>query len=172
MRRRTFLKRSMGEVGVLAGISYAGLTLGELNETSQRQAEQEGRPGEKVGRPVRITSISFPSSLSLDEIAAHVDNAGAANVDVIALPELCRGQNDRSEEDLQGPTVTAMAALARKHNTYIVCPIDRRKKDLRLNTVVLLDRSGNVACLYDKVFPYWSEYDAHPPVNVSEDALI
>jgi len=172
MRRRTFLKRSMGEVGVLAGISYAGLTLGELNETSQRQAEQEGRPGEKVGRPVRITSISFPSSLSLDEIAAHVDNAGAANVDVIALPELCRGQNDRSEEDLQGPTVTAMAALARKHNTYIVCPIDRRKKDLRLNTVVLLDRSGNVACLYDKVFPYWSEYDVHPPANVGEDAQV
>jgi hypothetical protein len=65
-----------------------------------------------------------------------------------------------------------MAALAKKYNTYIVCPIDRRNKNLRLNTVVLLDRSGKVACVYDKVFPYWSEYDVHPPTDVGEDAQV
>jgi predicted amidohydrolase len=139
---------------------------------SQPDTEQVGRSADIVGRPVRITSISFPNGLPLDEIADDVDKAGSARVDVIALPELCRGQNDKSEEDLHGPTVTRMAALAKKHRTYIVCPIDRRKGNLRLNTVVLLDRRGQVACTYDKVFPYWSEYDVHPPVNVGEDAQV
>ena len=151
---------------------YRGWTLGQTNNMPQPGAEHGGRSGDLIGRPVRITSISFPNGLSLDEIAENVDKAGSARVDVIALPELCRGQNDKSEEDLHGPTVTAMAALAKKHQTYIVCPIDRRNGSLRLNTVVLLDRRGQVACTYDKVFPYWSEYDVHPPANVGEDAQV
>lgn len=171
MDRRGFLKGSVGVSG-LAGIGYAGLTLGEFNKMSEPNAEQEGRSRDRVGRPVRITSISFPNGLSLEEIAAVVDKAGSARVDVIALPELCRGLNDKSEEDLRGPTVTTMAALAKKYRTYIVCPIDRRNGNLRLNTVVLLDRRGQVACTYDKVFPYWSECDVHPLINVGEDAQV
>ena len=172
MKRRTFLKKSVAGVGGLAGIGYRGLTQGQPGNMSQPDTEREGSSGDIIGRPVRITSISFPNGLSLDEIAGHVDKAGSAGVDVIALPELCRGQNEKSEEDLHGPTVTAMTALAKKHRAYIVCPIDRRNGSLRLNTVVLLDRHGQVACTYDKVFPYWSEYDVHPPVNVGEDAQV
>lgn len=101
-----------------------------------------------------------------------MEKAGSANVDVIALPEQCRGINDKTEEDLNGPTVTAMAALTKKYNTYIVCPIDRRSQNLRLNSVVLLDRSGKVGSVYDKIFPYWSEYDFRPPVDVGEEAQV
>jgi predicted amidohydrolase len=108
----------------------------------------------------------------LEEIAAQVDKAGAAGADVIALPELCRGQNDQSREDLHGPTVTAMSALAKKHNTYIVCPIDRADGDRRFNTIVLLDRKGEVAETYDKAFPYWSEYDTHPTTEVGDEAKV
>ena len=54
---------------------------------SEAKTEQAGRSGDRVGRPVRITSISFPNGLSLDEIAEYVDKAGSAGVDVIALPE-------------------------------------------------------------------------------------
>jgi beta-ureidopropionase len=171
MKRRTFLKKSMAGVGGLAAVTRADFAAGGTNVTDV-VTEQGRSSGGEVGRLVRITSISFPNGLSLGEIAEYVDRAGSARVDVIALPELCRGQNDTSEEDLQGPTVTTMAALAKKHKTYIVCPIDRRDKNLRLNTVVLLDRSGNVACVYDKVFPYWSEYDVHPPADVGEDAQV
>lgn len=171
MKRRTFIKKSMAGVGALAAVTDADFAAGGANVT-EAMTEQRRMSGADVGRLVRVTSISFPSGLSLEEIAAHVDKAGFASVDVIALPELCRGQDDRSEEDLQGPTVTTMAALAKKHKTYIVCPIDRRDKNLRLNSVVLLDRSGNVACVYDKIFPYWSEYDVRPPANVGEDAKV
>ena len=178
MERRTFLKNSVAGVSGLAGMTYAGLTTGDPigRREAKTEIQQGGSSSDGVGRLVRITSlgfqIDFPNGLSLHEIAEQVDKAGSANVDIIALPELCRGQNDKSEEDLQGPTVTTMAALAKKHKTYIVLPIDRRNKNLRLNTVVLLDRSGNVACVYDKVFPYWAEFDVHPAADVGQDAQV
>ncbi len=172
MKRRTFLKNSVAGVGGLAGITSAGMTLGNPHNVPEPDIEGKGNPGDSVGRPVRITSISFPNGVPLDEIAAHVDAAGAAGVDVIALPELCRGEADQNREALHGPTVTAMAALAKKHHTYIVCPVGRREKKLNLNTAVLLDRSGEVACTYDKVFPYWSEYDVRPSTDVGDDAQV
>jgi beta-ureidopropionase len=172
MKRRTFLKNSAVGVSGLAGMSFVGSGMAEPNKGREAITDQRVWPADQVGRPVRITCISFPNGLSVSEIAEHVDKAGTAKVDVIALPELCRGQGDDSWEDIHGPTVTAMAALAKKHKTYVVCPIDRRNKNVRLNTVVLLDRSGNVACVYDKVFPYWSEYDVHPPADVGDDAQV
>jgi hypothetical protein len=37
---------------------------------------------------------------------------------------------------------------------------------------VFLDRSGKLVCLYDKVFPYWSEYDVSPPVKPGDAVQI
>jgi predicted amidohydrolase len=175
MKRRTFLRNSLVGAGGIAGAAYSGLDAsakGGLTAAAPVASDQLTRMRDGLGRPVRVTSISFPNGLSVDEIAAQVDKAGAAGVDVIALPELCRGQNDASREELHGPTVTAMSALARKHNTYIACPIDRTDGNRRLNTIVLLDRRGEVVCTYDKVFPYWSEYDVHPAADVGDDAQV
>jgi len=59
-----------------------------------------------------------------------------------------------------------MSRLAKKHRTYIVCPIDRKDGDRRLNSAVLLDREGRVACLYDKIYPVWlsecMDHSVHP----------
>jgi hypothetical protein len=66
-----------------------------------------------------------------------------------------------------------MAVLAKKHKTYIAAPIDRRDGDRRLNSVVLIDRFGQVACVYDKVFPSWGEYLlVHPPVDPGEKVQV
>ena len=122
-------------------------------------------PAQTCGRPVTIASISFaPDKYSLDEIAQWVDRCGEKGVDLIALPETFRTQNG-APETLDGPTVTTMAGLARKHRTYVVCPIDRTDGERRLNTAVLLDRSGRIVSLYDKVYPYWSEFDLEPVVQ-------
>jgi predicted amidohydrolase len=172
MKRRAFLKSSMLGAGGLAGATCGGLMVGAKSASATPVAGQPGGASVVMGRPVRVASISFPNGLSVEEIAAQVDKAGAAGVDVIALPELCRGQNDQSREDLHGPTVTAMSALAKKHNTYIVCPIDRADGNRRFNTIVLLDRRGEIVATYDKVFPYWSEYDAHPTTEVGDEAKV
>lgn len=136
------------------------------DETGGAAAPSTADAVPSVGRPVRIVSIGFQGKdTPLEQIAKHVEEEGARGADVIALPETCRGQNASSEEPLSGPTVSAMAALAAKHRTYIVVPIDRRDQQRRLNTVVLVDRAGHVACVYDKVFPYWEEYALNPPVS-------
>ena len=132
------------------------------------QAVQQ--PQQMIGRPVRIVSLSF-NGKSLAEIAGVVDREGAKGVDLIILPETWRGQAD-SPEPLDGPTVTAMAALAKKHSTYLVCPIDRRDGTHRLNTAVLLDRTGTITGVYDKVYPYWSEFDHKQPVEPGQEARV
>jgi len=167
MRRRTFLKNTVIGMATFAGTSLTSMGAEGLhaNESEDREASSGSIAGENVGRPVRVVSIGFlGASTPLETIEKHIDEEGSRGVDVVLLPETCRGQNTSSEEPLHGPTVTAMAALAAKHKTYIAVPIDRRDGSKRLNTVVMLDRSGQIACTYDKVFPYWDEYRLHPPV--------
>ncbi|MEZ4868273.1 MAG: carbon-nitrogen hydrolase family protein [Caldilineaceae bacterium] len=116
------------------------------------------------GRPVRISSLSFYDK-PLAEIAALVDREGAQGVDLIALPETWNMQYKNQPERLDGPTVSTMAELAARHRTYIVCPLDRQDGDRRVNSAVLIDRLGRVVCSYDKVYPYWSEFDLSPCVQ-------
>ena len=172
MERRTFLTNSILGASGLAGVANAGLDRDEATAVGDGKTVPIAGSNDTVGRPVRITSISFANGLPLEEIVGYVDRAGAAHVDVIALPETCRGQKENTQEALDGPTLNAMSALAKKHNTYILCPIDRHSGTSRLNTAVLLDRNGKVACLYNKVFPYWAEFDLHPPVDVGEEAPV
>ncbi len=141
------------------------LTVNEEGRTYSKPGFKAGW-GDGIGRPVRISSIGFKGgSLPLDKICSYVDQEGLQSPDIIVLPEQLRGLNNTSEESLDGPTVTAMSSLAKKHKTYISCPIDRRQGERRLNSAVFIDRSGRIVSVYDKVFPYWSEYDFHPPVE-------
>jgi beta-ureidopropionase len=175
MKRRTFLtKAAMGAAAFAGGaILTTEADVLTMADTSNRETTQDRTAAESIGRPVRIVSIGFQaSSISLEQIARHVDEEGSRGADLIVLPETCRGQNATSEESLEGPTVMAMATLASKHKTYIAVPIDRRDPTKRLNTVVLLDRAGHPACHYDKLFPYWSEYDVHPPVNPGDSSEV
>jgi hypothetical protein len=119
---------------------------------------------EQIGRPVRVVSLSFYDQ-PLDQIAALVDAEGMHGTDLIALPETWNMQYKNQPEPLTGPTVTALVELAQKHRTYIVCPIDRQDGDRRVNSAVLIDRLGRIVAVYDKVYPYWSEYDLSPVVQ-------
>jgi predicted amidohydrolase len=148
-------------MGAMAKVGFNDLKAEDLNAHPSAGSGADG-----VGRPVRVASIGFKGGgVPLEKIASLVDEEGARGTDVIVLPELCRGLDDASEEPLHGATITAMSSLAKKHKTYIACPIDRKDGNRRLNSVVFLDRSGMVVCVYNKVFPYWSEYDVQPPVN-------
>jgi predicted amidohydrolase len=149
MDRRQFLS-SAATLGTLAsGLSAEGDT------ATQERTAHSVEPQEKVGRPVRAVSIGFRPGLPLAKMVELVDQAGEQGADIIALPETCRGQGNKSEEGLDGPTISAMAALAKKHGTYLACPIDRKDGTRRLNSLVLLDRRGNVAFIYDKMYPVW-----------------
>ncbi len=122
-----------------------------------------------VGRPVRVASIGF-SPRPVEKILPLVEKEAAQGTDLIVLPETCTGQE--RPETLEGTTVKAMSELAAKYHTYIAFAMDRTEGDKRLNSVVLLDREGKVTGIYSKVFPFWSEYDLKPPVNVGEEAPV
>ena len=167
MKRRQFLKDSAMGVSALA-VGFGGAA----QAASAVGAARDNPPGslkEKIGRPVRVVSIGFHAGEHpLEWIASQVDEEGAKGTDIIALPETFRGQNANatSAESLDGPTITVMSRLAKKHRTYIVCPIDRKEGKQRLNSVVLLDREGRVACIYNKIYPVWGEecvdHSVHP----------
>ncbi|MBV8833440.1 MAG: carbon-nitrogen hydrolase family protein [Acidobacteriaceae bacterium] len=124
-----------------------------------------------IGRPVRILSLSFKGE-SLDVISKIIEREATQGVDLIVLPETWRGQNNKSMEPLDGPTTKAMSVLAKKYNTYIVSPIDQEDTGQRMNSAVLLDRRGRVVFVYHKVFPYWSEFNLKPKVNVGQAAPV
>ncbi|HJN09477.1 MAG: carbon-nitrogen hydrolase family protein [Pirellulaceae bacterium] len=137
---------------------------------SHAQSPQASR---QVGRPVRIVSFSFRPGKPLDQILKLVDREGTKGVDLIVLPETWRGQNDQSVEAIDGPTSKALMRLAKKHQTYIVSPIDAICDDKkRCNTAVVIDREGKIAGTYNKVFPYWSEYRHKVPVQPGRDASV
>lgn len=153
MDRRTSLKISAMGLGSLA----TGLSLEGSGEAAARAPLGRAGLENQIGRPVRVVSIGFHPGFPLDEIVGLVDREGAKGTDIIVIPETCRGLDATSGETLGGPTVTAMARLARKHSTYIVCPIDRRTDGQRFNSAVLLDRGGKVVCIYDKIYPVWQQ---------------
>jgi len=173
MHRRNFLKSS---AEALAGLSLVGL--GVEGSASKPTANHSLMAAEgtasQIGRPVRVVSIGLKNrSKSLEEVAQVVDSEGARGADVIALPEAWRGQTDQgSEEALKGPTIMAMSALAKKHRTYIVCPIDRKDGAQRRNTAVLLDRGGQIVTVYNKVFPWTPEFRLTPPVDPGQEVGI
>ncbi len=102
----------------------------------------------------------------------RVEEEAARGVDLLVLPETWRGQNEHSLETIDGPTTQALASLARKYHAYIVSPIDLERDGRRHNTAVLIDREGKVVGAYDKVFPYWSEYDHTRPVQPGRQAPV
>jgi predicted amidohydrolase len=120
------------------------------------------KASEKTGRPVRVVSLCFQNE-DLSKILKIVDEEGAKGTDIIVLPETWRGQSH--PETLEGETITALSQLAIKNKTYILSPIDRTDGKSRYNSAVLIDRKGKVVFVYDKVYPYWSEYDITPPVT-------
>ncbi|MBI2193712.1 MAG: carbon-nitrogen hydrolase family protein [Planctomycetes bacterium] len=124
-----------------------------------------------IGRPVRVVSISFAPGKGIEEIAGLVEAEAARGADLITLPETCLGQSGIPER-LEGRLVSAMKDLAGRHRCHVVCPIDRTDGERRLNSVVVLDRRGRVSCVYDKIYPYWSEYDLKPPVRPGRDAAV
>jgi predicted amidohydrolase len=176
MRRRDFLKSSAG-IGALAGTGLTGPFGDELTGEvvfKQSPISMGSTPG-KIGRPVEVVSVAYKGhERPLDSVVQLVDSEGAKGADIIVLAETWRGldMNGKSEEPLDGPAVTAMSALARKHRTYVVCPIDRRDGAHRRNSTVLIDRQGQVACIYNKVFPWLPEFRRVPPVEPGQKTVV
>jgi predicted amidohydrolase len=125
------------------------------------------------GRPVRAVSIGFAPGRSLEQVCELVDAEAAHGADIIALPEVFMGQTVSSAESLDGPAIRELSRIARKHRTYLVCPIDRIDATGRFNSAVFLDRAGEIAAVYDKIHPFGpSEWEHQPPASPGDRTVV
>ncbi len=92
-----------------------------------------------------------------------LDQMCAERPDIACLPEafatagmygpLVKEGALKYAEPVPGPTTDEAAVRARRHRTYVICPILRREGEIAFNSAVILDRSGQVAGIYDKMHP-------------------
>jgi len=125
-----------------------------------------------MSRPVRITLARLVEPFKGEEGARFsgtlyamcrcVDMASASGARIVVFPEICvylGAEKPWQFEALNGPTVTAMAAKAREHGIYVGLPVPTLEDGIRYNSVVLLDRAGDVAGIYHKNVPTHGELD-------------
>jgi predicted amidohydrolase len=108
------------------------------------------RPAAVCGRPVRVVSVAMYNQ-GLEKTAQAIDREGAAGADLILLTETWQGVGIVST--LDDPAMMRIGALAKKHHTYLISPVDRREGKIIYNSSVLFDRTGKVAGVYNKVYP-------------------
>ena len=97
---------------------------------------------------------------NLKHACEMADQAALDKADILCLPELFSAEPSwKKPEPVPGPTTRALAAKARKHKMYIVCPVLQKDGDKVFNSAALLDRRGRVAGIYHKHVPTIGELE-------------
>jgi hypothetical protein len=122
---------------------------------------------ERVATPsprlVTIASVNFrpegtgSREKSVEQFMETAERVVPAKVDLVVLPEgiTVIGTGKRYAEvaePVPGPTTKRLGEFARKHKTYVVGGLYEREGQVVYNTAVLLDRAGNLAGKYRKVY--------------------
>jgi predicted amidohydrolase len=102
---------------------------------------------------------------------ALFDRALKHQPDLVCFPEAFTGvgvaPEEQQAEPVPGPTTEAFAQRARAHRCYVICPIRTARDGRQWNSAVVIDRSGDILGLYDKVHPVTTS----PDYTVFEDGL-
>ncbi len=106
-------------------------------------------------------AMSGDPAQNMATAAARIADAAGRGAQVICLPELyrtpyfCQTETHAHfalAEAADGPSVQALAPVARKHGVAVVVPIfEKRAPGLYHNSAVILDADGGVAGLYRKM---------------------
>jgi predicted amidohydrolase len=123
-----------------------------------------------VGKAARVATICQAGRFygtvegNLKHVAKLMEIAFSYDPDLVCLPEAfatasVRKPLEELAEPLDGPIVKAMAEMAREHGSYIICPLYTKRGGRIYNSAVVLDRSGAVVGVYDKLHPVTSSHD-------------
>jgi beta-ureidopropionase len=146
------MKTTLKVLALLWASGWVSTSLASAAQTPQIVRER------LPGRQVKVAAICIGFGGTHEEklklALEHLHTAGQNGVDIACLPEEFSGTK---AEPVPGPTTDAVAALARQYHMYVICPIREQAGDREYNTAVLLDRKGQVAGYYRKVFVFWGE---------------
>lgn len=116
-----------------------------------------------MSKRVNLLALSFrdePQETVWRTIYSQADE----NTDLVLLPELWLGDLYPMDTE-EGPVLQRASQAARELNTYLVCPVYYKDGEKRLNSAVVFDRRGAVCFRYDKMYPYWDEFQREPPCS-------
>jgi predicted amidohydrolase len=107
---------------------------------------------------------------SVEQFMETAERVVPANADLVVLPEgmTVVGTGKRYAEvaeSVPGPTTKRLGEFARKHKVYLVGGLYEREGQVVYNTAVLLDRDGNLAGKYRKVYLPREEMEQLAPGN-------
>ncbi len=147
-------------IAISAGIGFG---IGKDSSGIVPQPDRDKLPG----RQVRVAAICIGFGGNHDEklklAIEHLHTAGQNGVDIACLPEEFAGTD---AEPVPGPTTNDVAKLAKQYNMYVICPIREQAGEKQYNTAVLIDRKGQIAGYYRKIFVFWGE-----GLNVSAEGV-
>jgi predicted amidohydrolase len=122
-----------------------------------------------IGRPVRIRSLCFPPSPP-ERVLPSVRLAASERPDIILLPETWQGFDPLPQDHA---AFRELCGIAKAFGVYILHSFFYDAGPDRVyNAAFLLDRSGNVQGRYDKVYPYWAEFDMPRPVTPGKEPVV
>lgn len=122
-------------------------------------------------RPVTVVSVNLKpagtgsAAASVGQFLEAAEKLAPAKPDMILLPEgitvVGTGKTYAEvAEPIPGATTARLGDLARKRNSYVAAGIYEREGSAVYNTAVLIDRAGNVAGKYRKVYLPREEVEA------------
>ena len=123
-------------------------------------------------RQANIVSIGISGEeyQNPEALLSLIDRGSQPGDDLILLPEMCLGYGIiRGVDD---EAVAQMREAARQKGVYIVFTVFRRGDGGTYNTSILIDRSGSIAGIYDKAYPFWGEGFPDPPCLPGKDAPV
>ena len=155
---------------LLSALALPGAGSVAAERTAQEQAvpvscklDRAKLPGYQVKLSAIAIGFNGEHEKKLKMAIEELELAGKNGVDAACLPEEFAGTR---AEPIPGPTTKAIAELARKYSMYVICPIREQAGNEQFNTAVLLDRQGQIAGYYRKVFVFWGE-----GLNVSREGV-
>jgi predicted amidohydrolase len=175
LSRQSLLHVVVISLGLASPVTLAVTARGEQPSTSEHRTPKSraDRPPRKVlvgtvifgpygkypGLEERLKVLSGLVDSMAEEAARAYPGRG---LDLAVLPETTvtstHGTASERAIPLQGPVLETFGALARRHKTYLVVPLDIVEESsssgtIYSNAAVLLDRRGTVAGTYRKVHP-------------------
>ena len=124
-----------------------------------------------MNRPVNILTLAFRGEKK-EVVFENLEEQIRENTDLVLLPEMWLG-DDYPVQTKSSPLLKEISDFAAKHRCYVVCPLGYSEKgdgSQRLNSALVYDRKGEQVYRYDKIFPWWNEFDFVPPITVGNSA--
>jgi len=99
------------------------------------------------------------------EMLKRLDLALRQDPDLVCLPEsfnsasVPRDSITQVAESIPGPTTDLFSKKARENHCYILCPVFTKREEKYWNSVVVIDRTGSILGIYDKLHPVTTTSD-------------